>query len=110
MRRLDRRHEVHRPDVFAEIALADLVDARFFERRHPREDLGGFGRWDGRVPLDEITSGHWARGEDPPYLSDIRERRGLTGRVQRRDNLGAGLALVLPADRHAQGAQIVIRE
>jgi hypothetical protein len=98
VRRLDRRHEVHGPDLFAEIALPDLVDGRFFRFRHLRENAVRLGRRDRRVPLKV------GRG----VLLDIRERRRSAG-FDRRDDIG-GLGFVFPADRHAQTSEVVIRE
>ncbi len=53
VRRFDRRHQIHGPDVLAEITLADLVDGGFLERRHLREHLVGFGRGNGIVELND---------------------------------------------------------
>ena len=100
--RLDRRHQIHRPDVFAEIALADFVNGRLFEGRHPREDLRGFGRRNRRVPLHERRRAGLEAGPQVGRPSNVGKRRGHAVRIERGDDFSSRLALVLPRDRDAQ--------
>ena len=109
VRRLDRRHHVHRPHVFAQIALAGFVGRGLFERRgHLREQLVSLGRRNWRVPLHEGATGISIPGRE--QRADIRRRRSRAVPRQGERLLGLRRRVVGPVRRQRDRSEVVIRE